>query len=96
MDIIKKYPYRGTLLAVTRTEYGITALIQKSYKGKEGEWKNSSYFDLDDLYTLRAHIGRAITLMERLEAQKPVSAPPPEMPPAPAMPTQSTLDDCPF
>lgn len=73
---IKKFQSGKVQLSIWQNEYGYTYTFQKSYKGKDGQWKNVTSFtdaDLLDIAFLAQHIKSKV-----IDAPKKKTEPQPE------------------
>jgi hypothetical protein len=97
---VKVYRAGRTELAIFQGEYnGKTTYsfkFQKSYKGQDGEWKNTDFFndtDMGDVSALADHI-RAGRVREKNIQPKPETKPEPK--PEPETENETFEDDIPF
>lgn len=86
----------GLQVAIWENERGFSVTIGKRFKTKDGTWSDASSFFASDLPALSALCSRALTVIDKLEANKRGSEPVESKPqPAPVQ-TGFKDDDVPF
>ena len=60
----------GVKIALWENTNGLAATISKSYKTKDGEWKDSTSFFAQDLAALSVLIPRAVAAIDKAKKQQ--------------------------